>query len=135
MKEDDFRYISSIKEKKCFDFCSKESSQKFTTHTKRELVRIYPDGSRVNSSNYSPIKPWACGCQIVALNYQTECPEMLINQAKFRPFGNTGFVLKPYFLRADYKGKEFDQNDRSTWPKTAQNPTIFRIGNRKKSFY
>lgn len=66
----------------------------------------------------------------MALNYQTECTEMLINQAKFRPFGNTGFVLKPYFLRAGYNGKEFDQNDRSTWPTTAQNPTIFRIGNR-----
>ena len=128
LKENDYRYISSIKEKKCFKFCSKEYSEKFTTHTKRELVRIYPDGSRVDSSNYSPIKPWACGCQIVALNYQTECEEMLINQAKFRPFGNTGFALKPKFLRADYTGQPFDQNERSTWPPDCQKQTVFKIG-------
>jgi len=40
-------------------------------HTQKNLVRIYPKGSRVNSSNYEPHRYWAAGAQIVAINWQT----------------------------------------------------------------
>ena len=33
--------------------------------------RIYPKGTRVDSSNYNPAPAWAAGAQLVALNYQT----------------------------------------------------------------
>ena len=33
-------------------------------YNKRQLSRIYPAGSRVNSSNYDPVNMWNCGCQI-----------------------------------------------------------------------
>jgi phosphatidylinositol phospholipase C, delta len=44
---------------------------KLVNHTREHLVRVYPKGSRVNSSNYEPHKFWASGCQLVALNWQT----------------------------------------------------------------
>lgn len=40
-------------------------------HTQKNLVRIYPKGSRVNSSNYEPYRYWAAGAQVVAINWQT----------------------------------------------------------------
>lgn len=40
-------------------------------HTKLHLVRIYPKGTRVSSTNYEPHKFWASGAQLVALNWQT----------------------------------------------------------------
>ena len=49
--------------------------------------RTYPAGFRVNSSNYNPIDMWNVGCHFVALNYQTHCLEMCLNQGKFRDNG------------------------------------------------
>ena len=63
LKEDDFKYVSSIKEPLCFGYCENNGIE-FTEHSKRELVRIYPAGKRVDSSNYNPIIPWSHGCQI-----------------------------------------------------------------------
>ncbi len=35
------------------------------------MTRVYPSATRINSSNYSPATYWTLGCQMVALNYQT----------------------------------------------------------------
>lgn len=35
------------------------------------MSRIYPKGSRVDSSNYNPQVFWNVGCQMVSLNFQT----------------------------------------------------------------
>lgn len=40
-------------------------------YNKRQMSRIYPKGTRMDSSNYSPQPFWNAGCQMVALNYQT----------------------------------------------------------------
>jgi phosphatidylinositol phospholipase C delta len=40
-------------------------------HTREHLVRVYPKGTRVNSSNFVPHQYWACGCQLVTVNWQT----------------------------------------------------------------
>lgn len=66
---------------------------------------------------------------LVALNYQTECVEMLINHAKFRINGNTGYVLKPDFLRCQENGDPpiFDIKHKSTWPKRLQKPMYYTI--------
>lgn len=45
--------------------------QDFTDYNKTQLARIYPQGTRVSSSNPSPAPFWAVGVQMVALNYQT----------------------------------------------------------------
>lgn len=40
-------------------------------HTDVHLVRVYPKGTRLNSTNYLPHHFWASGCQVVAINWQT----------------------------------------------------------------
>ena len=40
-------------------------------YNKNQLSRIYPKGTRVDSSNYNPQLFWNVGCQMVALNFQT----------------------------------------------------------------
>jgi len=63
--------------------------------TNRQMIRIYPKGSRTDSSNYNPIPFWNTGCQLVALNYQTRDINKFVNSAKFMANGNCGYVLKP----------------------------------------
>jgi hypothetical protein len=43
----------------------------FAWYHEVQLSRVYPKGTRVDSSNYNPTKFWNYGCQMVALNYQT----------------------------------------------------------------
>lgn len=40
-------------------------------HNQTHLTRIYPKGTRVNSSNYQPHRYWAAGAQLAAINWQT----------------------------------------------------------------
>jgi phosphatidylinositol phospholipase C delta len=40
-------------------------------HNQDLLVRIYPAGLRVGSTNYTPHRMWAAGAQLVAINWQT----------------------------------------------------------------
>jgi hypothetical protein len=61
--------------------------------------RIYPKGSRINSSNYHPQPFWNVGCQLVALNIQTYDFPLRYNEAKFEQNGRCGYILKPAFLR------------------------------------
>ncbi|PPQ68017.1 hypothetical protein CVT24_002926 [Panaeolus cyanescens] len=68
-------------------------------HTRTHLVRIYPKGTRLNSTNYLPNKYWAVGAQLVALNWQTFDLGFTINQAMFLRNGCSGYVLKPAVLR------------------------------------
>eukprot|EP00604_Paraphysomonas_vestita_P003370 CAMPEP_0174821030 /NCGR_PEP_ID=MMETSP1107-20130205/5280_1 /TAXON_ID=36770 /ORGANISM="Paraphysomonas vestita, Strain GFlagA" /LENGTH=753 /DNA_ID=CAMNT_0016037601 /DNA_START=353 /DNA_END=2614 /DNA_ORIENTATION=+ len=67
-------------------------------HNKIHLSRIYPKGTRVDSSNLDPCPPWSAGNQLVALNYQTPCVQMHLNDSKFRENGNCGYVLKPNYM-------------------------------------
>ncbi|KAJ7126621.1 PLC-like phosphodiesterase [Mycena crocata] len=68
-------------------------------HTQTHVVRIYPKGTRVQSTNYEPLQYWAAGCQLVALNIQTMDMGYRINQAMFMRCGYQGYVLKPLALR------------------------------------
>lgn len=40
-------------------------------HAKTHLVRTYPKGTRLSSTNYEPHRFWAAGAQLVAINWQT----------------------------------------------------------------
>jgi len=44
---------------------------RLVNHAREHLVRVYPKGIRVDSSNYEPHKFWAAGCQLVTVNWQT----------------------------------------------------------------
>ncbi|CAH4031648.1 unnamed protein product [Pieris brassicae] len=78
----------------------------FVNYNKRQMSRIYPKGTRADSSNYMPQVFWNAGCQMVSLNFQTSDLPMQLNQGKFEYNGNCGYLLKPDFMRrAD---KSFD---------------------------
>lgn len=49
----------------------KASIQELVEHTQSHVVRIYPKGTRVTSTNYEPNRYWAAGAQVVAINWQT----------------------------------------------------------------
>ena len=49
----------------------REHAKEFLAYNQRQLSRIYPRGTRLESSNYNPYIFWPIGCQMVALNYQT----------------------------------------------------------------
>ncbi|KAH7887240.1 PLC-like phosphodiesterase [Phlebopus sp. FC_14] len=72
-------------------------------HSKTHLVRIYPKGLRLNSTNYLPHRYWAAGSQLVALNWQTFDLGYMINHAMFQRNGRAGYVLKPDALRTPDK--------------------------------
>jgi phosphatidylinositol phospholipase C, delta len=40
-------------------------------HNRTHLVRIYPRGTRLSSTNYEPHRYWSAGAQLVAINWQT----------------------------------------------------------------
>ena len=59
-----------------------------------QLSRVYPKGSRVDSSNVNPTPFWDAGCQMVALNFQTFDLPMQLNHAKFLVNGSCGYILR-----------------------------------------
>lgn len=75
--------------------------QGIVNYNKNQSLRIYPKGTRVDSSNYCPNMGWVTGCQLVALNYQTYDEHMRFNEVKFEENGKCGYILKPDFLRLD----------------------------------
>uniref|UniRef100_A0A8D2LLT9 Phosphoinositide phospholipase C n=1 Tax=Varanus komodoensis TaxID=61221 RepID=A0A8D2LLT9_VARKO len=81
----------------------------FVLHTVHFITRIYPKGTRTDSSNYDPQEFWNVGCQMVALNFQTPGVQMDLLMGKFLDNGGSGFVLKPEFLRR--KDTVFDPFD------------------------
>uniref|UniRef100_A0A8D0L4P6 Phosphoinositide phospholipase C n=1 Tax=Sphenodon punctatus TaxID=8508 RepID=A0A8D0L4P6_SPHPU len=67
--------MSSFVETKGLEQLTK-SPMEFVEYNKKQLSRIYPKGTRVDSSNYMPQVFWNTGCQMVALNFQSlgQCP-------------------------------------------------------------
>ncbi|XP_056148879.1 1-phosphatidylinositol 4,5-bisphosphate phosphodiesterase delta-1b [Lampris incognitus] len=93
-----FYEMSSFKEGKAVRL-AEESANAYIHHNMDKLSRIYPAGSRTDSCNYNPVPLWNAGCQIVALNFQTPCTDMDLNQGRFLINGKSGYVLKPSYLR------------------------------------
>ena len=90
--------MSSIEETKAHQIAT-NTPDKFIQFNKRNLVRVYPKGTRLLSSNFDPLPMWLMGCQMVALNYQAGDRELMFNRAMFRQNGRCGYILKPSFLR------------------------------------
>lgn len=55
----------------------------------------------MDSSNYNPMPAWSQGCQLVALNFQTQDALLRLNDGRFRENGGCGYVLKPTSLMVD----------------------------------
>ena len=62
--------MSSFDEKQATTLL-KERPLEFVNYNKHQLSRVYPSGTRFDSSNFMPQVFWNAGCQLVALNYQT----------------------------------------------------------------
>ncbi|NXR53845.1 PLCB2 phosphodiesterase, partial [Hippolais icterina] len=97
--------ISSFTEMKACDLLSKFPVQ-FVEYNKWQMSRIYPKGTRMDSSNYQPQMFWNVGCQMVALNFQTMDVPMQQNMALFEFNGQCGYLLKHEFMRRP--DKQFD---------------------------
>ena len=75
--------------------------EELARHTSTRIVRVYPNGTRTDSSNYDPCVGWSLGCQMVCMNYQTWDLWMRLNHARFGSLnGGCGYILKPAYLRS-----------------------------------
>lgn len=71
-KKDEINYpweIKSWDENKIVKFGNAFDRSFWITHHLMNFTRVYPKGTRFDSSNYSPLYSWSIGAQIVAINY------------------------------------------------------------------
>ncbi|XP_027329942.1 phosphoinositide phospholipase C 2-like isoform X1 [Abrus precatorius] len=66
--------------------------------TQRNILRVYPKGTRIDSSNYNPLIGWMHGAQMVAFNMQGYGRSLWLMHGMFRANGGCGYVKKPDFL-------------------------------------
>ncbi|XP_063585397.1 inactive phospholipase C-like protein 2 [Penaeus indicus] len=97
--------------------------EELVNHNKTFLTRVYPNSSRVDSSNYNPQDFWNSGCQLVALNFQTPGQMMDVYEGKFRANGGCGYLIKPAVMREHIS--VFSANSRETIPGVA--PQLLKI--------
>ncbi|KAI1423169.1 PLC-like phosphodiesterase [Xylaria sp. FL1777] len=77
-------------------------------HNRRYMMRTYPSGMRIQSSNLDPPVFWRKGIQIVALNWQKWDEGMMLNEGMFT--GTGGYVLKPEGYRGEKTPSERDSS-------------------------
>ncbi|XP_057441793.1 phosphoinositide phospholipase C 2-like [Lotus japonicus] len=66
--------------------------------TQRNIMRVYPKGTRIDSSNFNPLIGWMHGAQMVAFNMQGHGRSLWLMHGMFRANGRCGYVKKPDFL-------------------------------------
>ncbi|KAI8899232.1 PLC-like phosphodiesterase [Globomyces pollinis-pini] len=97
-KESDIHVVLNVSEGNATKMILSDPNQLIQANNKC-FSRIYPEGTRVGSSNYNPLQFWQAGCQIAALNFQKYDRHLQINQGMFRQNNNLGYVLKPEYMR------------------------------------
>ncbi|KEF59972.1 uncharacterized protein A1O9_04820 [Exophiala aquamarina CBS 119918] len=68
-------------------------------HNRGFLMRVFPSGRRVDSSNFNPCFFWRQGIQMVVMNWQRLDTGMMLNEGMFTD--EPGWVLKPEGYRSD----------------------------------
>ncbi|MBA0569012.1 hypothetical protein Golob_006476, partial [Gossypium lobatum] len=76
--------------------------------TQRNILRVYPRGTRFDSSNYNPLIGWMHGAQMVAFNMQGYGRSLWLMHGMFKANGGCGYLKKPDFLLNP--NKVFDPN-------------------------
>ncbi|XP_057788883.1 phosphoinositide phospholipase C 6-like [Salvia miltiorrhiza] len=66
--------------------------------TQKNILRVFPKGMRVTSSNFKPMIGWMHGAQMVAFNMQGYGKSLQIMNGLFRSNGGCGYVKKPDLL-------------------------------------
>nr|ABM55782.1 phospholipase C gamma [Chaetopterus pergamentaceus] len=93
--------MSSFPETKGEKSLNRKDAAILMKYNKYQLSRVYPKGSRIDSSNYDPQPFWNCGCHMLALNYQTPDRSMQLNEGKFKLNGRCGYILQPECMHMD----------------------------------
>ncbi|KAJ6453594.1 phosphoinositide-specific phospholipase C [Mycena sanguinolenta] len=93
------QHMFSLSEKTATKILRSGAVLDLVKHNRTHLVRIYPKGTRLKSSNYLPHSYWSAGAQLVAINWQTLDLGSMMNHAMFQRNGGAGYVLKPRALR------------------------------------
>ena len=87
--------VCSLTEKKSLSLINR-GKLAYVKHNEKRFSRIYPIGTRINSSNFNPQPHWNAGAQIVAMNWQTtQSYGLRLNKGFFQQNSGTGYVLKP----------------------------------------
>ncbi|PGH08058.1 phosphatidylinositol phospholipase C, delta [Blastomyces parvus] len=115
-------HIFSLSENAVKDAHENERQALFE-HNREYMMRTYPSGLRVTSSNLDPSFCWRQGIQIVALNWQNCDKGMMINEGMFG--GHGGWVLKP----ETYRGKAWTIGAAERTENSLQNIARYHILN------
>ena len=91
-------HVFSLSEKKLMEV-HQSSGPTLFSHNRNFLMRAFPSGTRISSSNLDPSIYWRKGVQMVALNWQKWDAGMMMNDGMFA--GTQGWVLKPQGYRGD----------------------------------
>lgn len=104
-------HVFSLSEKKLMEVHESHGPTLFS-HNRNFLMRAYPSGMRVSSSNLDPSVFWRKGVQMVALNWQKYDEGVMLNQGMFA--GSGGWVLKPKGYRGTTaRTKELSQESQA----------------------
>ena len=96
-----YNHVFSLAERRFDDLCRyADQKAQLEKHNMQYLMRVYPSGFRIHSTNPDPLVFWRRGVQMVALNWQTYDLPMQMNEAMFASGSDRlGYVLKPRELR------------------------------------
>ena len=96
-----YNHVFSLAERRFEGLCKDpDTKAQLEKHNMRYLMRVYPSGYRISSSNPDPLVFWRRGVQMIALNWQTYDLPMQMNEAMFASGSDKlGYVLKPRELR------------------------------------
>jgi hypothetical protein len=92
-------HVFALSERKLLSLHEEDQLEALTKHNMGFLMRAYPKGTRVRSTNLDPAPFWCKGIQMVALNWQILNAAVMLNEAMFA--GTGGWALKP----AEYRQK------------------------------
>ncbi|KAL9008472.1 MAG: hypothetical protein Q9173_006405 [Seirophora scorigena] len=103
-------HVFSLSEKK-FQAVHESHGPTLFSHNRNYLMRAFPSGTRVTSSNLDPSVFWRKGVQIVALNWQKYDAGIMLNEGMFAD--SAGWVLKPKEYRGQRQGQKTGVSDES----------------------
>ncbi|KAK0621270.1 PLC-like phosphodiesterase [Bombardia bombarda] len=112
-------HVFSLSENDVIEVHEKSRKELFM-HNKRYLMRAYPSGLRIRSSNLDPAVFWRKGIQIVALNWQNWDEGMMLNEGMFA--GTGGYVLKPAGYRYEEERRVITDGSSSSLPSSSPLP-------------
>ncbi|XP_065868040.1 phosphoinositide phospholipase C 2-like [Euphorbia lathyris] len=88
---------------------AEDHGKEIVRFTQRNILRVYPKGTRIDSSNYNPLIAWMHGAQMVAFNMQGHGKSLWLMHGMFKANGGCGYVKKPSFLlESGSQGEVFD---------------------------